>query len=201
MGIVNIYALSLNYKHKATQQENGVYCKFNLKYEIMKKKLFFILSVCVILLTSCHSFEREAHHALRDEIKATAKNPDSYKISDEETIFQQDSMVVISFVGNGENGYGGRSTSRYEFIYGYISKNEKRACLRGIDEDENSTLGEGTKSITRTIKSIESGGDGVTNDLIKGIMEAKKCDKKEAANSYISLMASCVLIFKGHDVK
>lgn len=165
------------------------------------KKIIFMLSTCLVLLSSCNSFEREAHHALRDEIKATAKNPDSYKISDEETIFQQDSMVVISFVGNGENGYGGRSASRYEFIYGYVSKDEKRACLRGIDEDENSTLGEGTKSITRTIKGIEGGGDDVTNDLIKGIMEAKKCDKKEATDSYISLMASCVLIFKGHDIK
>lgn len=158
----------------------------------MKKKLFFILSVCVILLTSCHSFEREAHHALRDEIKATAKNPGSYKISNEETIFQQDSMVVISFVGNGENSYGGRTSNRYEFIYGYVSPEKKKAYLR---EAENNI------SISTTIRNLELGGDTKEDKIIKGLMNVNKCSKKEAIDTYVSMMTEFLLILKGHNIK
>lgn len=156
------------------------------------KKLLFVLSACMVLLSSCHSFEREAHHALRDEIKATAKNPDSYKISDEETIFQKDSMVVISFVGNGENGYGGRTSNRYEYIYGYVAKDEKKAYLREVESNDG---------IASTIKNIEQGSDAKEENIIKGIMDAKKCNKKEAIDTYVSMMAAFALILKGHNVE
>lgn len=113
----------------------------------MKKVL--LASLLLVALASCgNSFEREAHHALRDEIKATAKNPDTYKITDEQTILSEDSMIVITFTGNGENGLGGRSTHQYEYIYGIFSDGKKQSCLRKIDEDlSNRTFEEGTKSI------------------------------------------------------
>ena len=65
----------------------------------------------------------------------------------------------------------------------------------------NRTFEEGTKSIYCTYKKLQNGGNATDEDVIKGIMDAKKCGGEEAVNSYISTMAAFVLIFKGHDVK
>lgn len=150
----------------------------------------------IFLWISCgNSFEREAHHALRDEIKATAKNPDTYKITDEETVLSEDSMVVISFTGIGENSLGGRSSHQYEYIYGLFHDGEKKSYLRDNDVDGR------TGSISYTYKSLQSEGNSTDNDIIKGLMDAKKCSREEAVKLYIRLMAGFELILKGHDVK
>lgn len=158
----------------------------------MKKVLF--AAIPILLLASCaNSFEREAHHALRGEIKATAKAPDSYKITDEQEILSEDSLVVITFTGNGENGFGGRSTHQYEYVYGIFSDGKKQGCLQKIDDNDG--------SIYNSYKRLQDGGNSKDEDVIKGIMDAKKCGRKEAVDSYISMMASFVLVFKGHEVK
>ena len=158
----------------------------------MKKVLFVATSI--LLLASCgNSFEREAHHALRDEIEATAKNPDTYKITDEKAILSEDSMIVITFTGSGENGFGGRSTHQYEYIYGLFHDGKKQSCLQKIGDDEG--------SVYYAFKKLQDGGSYSDEDAVKSIMDAKKCGREEAVNSYISMMAAFVLIFKGHEVK
>lgn len=158
----------------------------------MKKIL--LAAIPILLLSSCgNSFEREAHHALRDEIKATAKNPDTYKITDEETFLSEDSMVVITFTGSGENGFGGRSSHQYEYIYGLLYDGKKQSCLQKIGDDAG--------GVYYTFKKLQNNENSADEDAVKAIMDAKKCGREEAVNSYISMMASFVLILKGHNVK
>ena len=157
----------------------------------MKKSLFIVLLTIGVLFSSCYSFERNAHHALRDEIKATVKNPDSFKISDEETVFSDDSIVVISFTGTGENGLGGLRSNQYEYFYGYVS-GEKKSLLKEVKLQN---------SIENTIKGLDFETDSKDMDAINAIMDAKKCSKNEAKSSYISMIVSMGLIMFGHNVK
>ena len=99
---------------------------------IMKKVLMFMaIMIAVVSLSSCGSFENKTKNSLENEVedsfenkakkqlhatmKEVARNPDTYKITNEKVIFSNDSMCTISFIGSGHNGFGGYSISRMEY--------------------------------------------------------------------------------------
>ena len=59
----------------------------------------------VISLSSCNSFEKKAKRQLRDTMEELAKNPETFKITNEKVVFSNDSMCTISFIGRGQNQY------------------------------------------------------------------------------------------------
>lgn len=65
----------------------------------------------VVVFSSCNSMERKAKRQLHETMKELAKNPDTYKISNEKIVFSNDSMCTISFTGRGQNGFGGYNSS------------------------------------------------------------------------------------------
>ena len=68
-------------------------------------------------MSSCNSFENDAKNTMHNTIKELAKNPDTYKLSNEEVVVSNDSLVIIHCIGKGQNGFGGWSSSRIEYIY------------------------------------------------------------------------------------
>ena len=101
---------------------------------IMKKILMLMaIMAAVISLSSCNSFENKAKNSLENEVedsfenkakkqlhatmKEVARNPKTYKITNEKVIFSNDSMCTISFIGRGQNGFGGYSISRMEYTF------------------------------------------------------------------------------------
>lgn len=84
----------------------------------MKIKVVFL--VIPLLLCGCTNktdgYEKLAQEHLENVVKKVAKNPDTYKITDVETAYKQDSICIIRFNGRGENSFGGSSVSRYEFV-------------------------------------------------------------------------------------
>lgn len=84
----------------------------------MKKVYFILFSIFItLLISSCNSFENDAKNTMHNTIKELAKNPDTYKLSNEEVVVSNDSLVIIHCIGKGQNGFGGWSSSRIEYIY------------------------------------------------------------------------------------
>ena len=82
----------------------------------MKKVLMFMaIMIAVVSLSSCNSLENKAKKQLHATMKELAKNPETYKITNEKVIFSNDSMCTISFIGSGQNGFGGYDSSLFEY--------------------------------------------------------------------------------------
>lgn len=94
----------------------------------VNRVLVYLLIGCglSIFLFSCSSIEKEAKNQMRKTVLELAKNPDTYKISNVKTIYKSptDSLVVLSFMGKGQNGFGGYSSGFYEYYY-HIDVNGK----------------------------------------------------------------------------
>ena len=84
----------------------------------MRKVYFILFSIFITLcVSSCNSFESDAKNTMHNTLKELAKNPDTYKLSNEEVVVSNDSLVIIHCIGKGQNGFGGWSSSRIEYIY------------------------------------------------------------------------------------
>lgn len=88
----------------------------------MKKVIMFLLLAVIMasmsaVFTSCNSFEDEAIAQMRKTMKELAKNPDTYKITDIDVKFCNDSVCVIHTKEKGQNGMGGWSSSMSEYVY------------------------------------------------------------------------------------
>lgn len=84
----------------------------------MRKVYFILFSMFItIFISSCNSFESDAKNTMHNTLKELAKNPDTYKLSNEEVVVSNDSLVIIHCIGKGQNGFGGWSSSRIEYIY------------------------------------------------------------------------------------
>ena len=93
-----------------------------VKFTSMKKVIMFLLLAVIMasmsaVFTSCNSFEDEAIAQMRKTIKEMAKNPDTYKITDVDVKFCNDSVCVIHTKEKGQNGMGGWSSSMSEYVY------------------------------------------------------------------------------------
>ena len=91
----------------------------------MGKYIFVIVSV--FILCSCSDgLEKQAKKHLDDYIEEFAHNPDTYKARNMKTVYNNDSVCIIQFIGKGENLLGGYKSTHYEYIYVMIG-----------DENEN----------------------------------------------------------------
>lgn len=110
----------------------------------VNRVLVYLLIGCglSIFLFSCSSIEKEAENQMRKTVLELAKNPDTYKISNVKTIYKSptDSLVVLSFMGKGQNGFGGYSSSYCEYFY-YLSLNgEIYENLVDLDDEKEESF-------------------------------------------------------------
>ena len=125
---------------------------------IMKKILMFMaIMIAVVSLSSCNSLEDKAKKQLHATMKELAKNPETYKITNEKVIFSNDSMCTISFIGSGQNGFGGYDSSLFEYTFIKSPKayNGGATYLESLLNMEKQD--ERRCSIKETIKDIDNG--------------------------------------------
>jgi hypothetical protein len=98
---------------------------------------FLVISVFLVTACNTRSIENRAKRQLKQTIQEVARNPDTYKISDLALVYKSDndSAIVYSFRGKGQNGFGGYSSSRYEYYY-YIAESADYEYLVDINNEE-----------------------------------------------------------------
>lgn len=87
-------------------------------------KQFYSLLLTVLVVCSCGSFEDKAKEQLKSTIKEIAINPDTYKIDNLKTMYVCDSLCDLQFIGRGQNGLGGWSKSKFEYVYYYYTDDD-----------------------------------------------------------------------------
>lgn len=108
----------------------------------------------MILFSCTNGLKPRALKHMKSTIKELAKNPDSMKLTNIETAFNNDSLCVIHFIGKGQNGFGGYSSSHFEYIFIKIrdGKDPKKITYAEtlLDLDENNEItGEQNESIMK----------------------------------------------------
>lgn len=167
----------------------------------MKKILMFMaIMVAVVTLSSCNSFEKKAKKQLRDTMEELAKNPETYKITNEKIVFSNDSMCTISFIGRGQNGFGGYNSSKMEYTLIKLPKDDKGEttyCEALLDMEDRKDR---RNSIKETINDIDKGflygsSKDVYNEFIK-----KGMNKEDAKANYLYFQAMINATINGREI-
>ena len=167
----------------------------------MKKILMFMaIMVTVVALSSCNSFEKKAKKQLRDTMEELAKNPETYKITNEKIVFSNDSMCTISFIGRGQNGFGGYNSSKMEYTLIKLAKDDKgettyyEALLDMEDQKDR------RNSIKETINDIDKGFlYGSSKDVYDEFIK-KGMKKEDAKANYLYFQAMVNATFNGREI-
>ena len=99
------------------------------------KKIFLCCSL--LLLCCCNNnlnIERLAEEQANKTIIEFARNPESVTISDMTTVFKTDSTCVLHFTFRGQNGFGGYSREKIEYIYYLADSNCVYECIIDLDK-------------------------------------------------------------------
>ena len=163
---------------------------------IMKKVLMFMaIMIAVVSLSSCNSFEDKAKKQLRTTMEELAKNPETYKITNEKVIFSNDSMCTISFIGKGQNGFGGYSSSEKEYTLINIPNvdNGGSMYIEILLDMENQF--ERMLSIKEEIYNIDNGLLDVSSKKLYNKFIKKGMSKEDAKSNYLYRIAIINLTF------
>ena len=188
----------------------------------MKKVLMFMaIMIAVVSLSSCNSFEDKAKKSLENKaedsfenkakkqlhatMKEVARNPKTYKITNEKVIFSNDSMCTISFIGKGQNGFGGYSSSEKEYTLINIPNvdNGGSMYIEILLDMENQN--ERENSIKETIKDIDNGfyydlqKDSLLKKTYDGLIK-KGMSKKDAKDKCLLVQAMFNSLIYGREV-
>lgn len=157
----------------------------------MKKFITMILGV--IVLTSCsNGLENQAKEQLKKTMKEVLKNPDSATLTNVRTELNNDSLCIIQFNCKAQNGFGGYSSSSYEYIYLKSDKDNETIYREAIyDLDETESVIKKAKNFHRTLLDL---GD---KDVIAS-KSAAELERDSINNIY--LMAIGVALFNGREV-
>lgn len=167
----------------------------------MKKILSIaIITIAGISLVSCNSMEHKAKSQLRSTLEELAKNPESFSISKEKVIFSNDSMCTISFIGRGQNGFGGYTSSRMEYTLLKIESEKGKtqydeALLDMEDKDQRKG------SIKEALENVDGGYlYGSEKDVYNECLRDCGGDKEKARADYLFSTALCNVISNGRIV-
>ena len=119
--------------------------------------MFMAIMIAVVSLSSCNSLEKKAKRQLRDTMEELAKNPETFKITNEKVVFSNDSMCTISFIGRGQNGFGGYNSSKMEYTLIKLAKDDKGEtsyCEALLDME---TKKDRRNSIKEAINDVDKG--------------------------------------------
>lgn len=171
------------------------------KRKVMKKILAYMaIIIAVISLSSCNSLEKKAKRQLRDTMEELAKNPETFKITNEKVVFSNDSMCTISFIGRGQNGFGGYNSSKMEYTFIKLAKDDegKTTYCEALLDMENQK--DRRNSIKETINDVDKGflygsSKAVYDDFIK-----KGMSKEDAKANYLYFQAMVNTAINGREI-
>ena len=158
----------------------------------MKKYIVLILSV--IFITSCsNGLEKQAKEQLKKTMKEMLKNPDSATLINVKTELNNDSLCIIHFTCKAQNGLGGYSSTKYEYIYLKMDKDDKTVYKEGIFD-----LGD-TKSVFKKAEDFNNSLSDIANKDIKNGKSADEIERDSINTIYLIAMGN--LIFSGREVE
>ena len=171
------------------------------KRKVMKKILAYMaIIIAVISLSSCNSLERKAKRQLRDTMEELAKNPETFKITNEKVVFSNDSMCTISFIGRGQNGFGGYNSSKMEYTLVKLAKDDegKTTYCEALLDMENQK--DRRNSIKEAINDVDKGflygsSKAVYDEFIK-----KGMSKEDAKANYLYFQAMVNTAINGREI-
>lgn len=153
-------------------------------------KKYFLIILGVLFLTSCsNGLEKQAKEQLKKTMKEMLKNPDSATLTNVKTELNNDSLCIIHFTCKAQNGFGGYSSSKYEYIYLKSNRKDKETSyMEAIIDLEKG------ESVIKQAMDID-----ITN---KDIKKGKSADEieRDSINS-IYYTAAISLIFNGREVE
>lgn len=171
------------------------------KRKVMKKILAYMaIIIAVISLSSCNSLEKKAKRQLRDTMEELAKNPETFKITNEKVVFSNDSMCTISFIGRGQNGFGGYNSSKMEYTFIKLAKDdegETTYCEALLDMESQKDR---RNSIKEAINDVDKGflygsSKAVYDEFIK-----KGMSKEDAKANYLYFQAMVNSAINGREI-
>ena len=171
------------------------------KRKVMKKILAYMaIIIAVISLSSCNSLEKKAKRQLRDTMEELAKNPETFKITNEKVVFSNDSMCTISFIGRGQNGFGGYNSSKMEYTFIKLAKDDEGKttyCEALLDMESQKDR---RNSIKEAINDVDKGflygsSKAVYDDFIK-----KGMSKEDAKANYLYFQAMVNTAINGREI-
>jgi hypothetical protein len=171
------------------------------KRKVMKKILAYMaIIIAVISLSSCNSLEKKAKRQLRDTMEELAKNPETFKITNEKVVFSNDSMCTISFIGRGQNGFGGYNSSKMEYTFIKLAKDDEGKttyCEALLDMESQKDR---RNSIKEAINDVDKGflygsSKAVYDEFIK-----KGMSKEDAKANYLYFQAMVNSAINGREI-
>jgi hypothetical protein len=145
----------------------------------MKKILLLLFAVSLV---SCsNSLESKAKKQMKKTMLEMAKNPESVKIDNVETIISNDSLCVLRCVARGQNTFGGYT--RMNCVY-YLMKenkgNEDSMYYEYLEYDED----DNEKILLNTVKSL------IDSDDYFQPIKNKYSEKEDQYNAAVYTMLS-----------
>lgn len=171
------------------------------KRKVMKKILAYMaIIIAVVSLSSCNSLEKKAKRQLRDTMEELAKNPETFKITNEKVVFSNDSMCTISFIGRGQNGFGGYNSSKMEYTFIKLAKDDEGKtsyCEALLDMESQKDR---RNSIKEAINDVDKGflygsSKAVYDEFIK-----KGMSKEDAKANYLYFQAMVNSAINGREI-
>ncbi len=156
-------------------------------------KKFIVIILGVLLITSCsNGLEKQAKEQLKKTMKEMLKNPDSATLSNVKTELNNDSLCIIHFTCKAQNGFGGYTSSKYEYIYLKMEEKDKTEYREGIyNLDESKSVIKKAKDFAKSISDIGN----------KDLKKSKSADELERDSiNTIYLIAMGNVIFNGREV-
>ena len=163
--------------------------------------MFMAIMIAVVSLSSCNSLEKKAKRQLRDTMEELAKNPETFKITNEKVVFSNDSMCTISFIGRGQNVFGGYNSSKMEYTFIKLAKDDEGKttyCEALLDME---TKKDRRNSIKEAISDVDKGflygsSKAVYDEFIK-----KGMSKEDAKANYLYFQAVVNSAINGREIE
>ena len=160
----------------------------------MKKYIVIILSVMLIISCSNNGLENQAKEQLKTTMKEMLKNPDSAKLTNVKTVLNNDSLCIIHFTCKAQNGFGGFSSSRHEYIYlkSKSNKNEKPTYKEAVFDLEE------TESVIKKAHDFDKSVAEIANKDLKQGKTAEEIERDSINSIYLIALGN--MIFNGREV-
>lgn len=103
----------------------------------MKKLSFLFTALTALLMVGCSQSSKtssEARTSMEALVKELARNPESVKIDNVNTVYGNDSLSILHFDFTAKNGLGMESTDKMEYIY-LIQGDKKYEAIHELGAD------------------------------------------------------------------
>ena len=153
----------------------------------------YLIILGVLLITACsNGLEKEAKEQMKKTMKELLKNPDSATLTNVKTELNNDSLCIIHFNCKAQNGFGGYTSTKYEYVYLKWKTDDKTIYKEGVFDLEE------TESVIKKAKDLIS---SISEHADKDIRKGKSADEIERDSiDTIYLVAFGKLIFGGRKV-